>query len=439
MENNDYKVLTENDIKKKLSHSHNLMRYIIEHSRSAIAVHDKDLKYIYVSQRYLQEYNIKDPDVIGKHHYDVFPDLPQKWRDVHQQALAGIVSSAEDDPYFREDGTTEWTRWECRPWYESDGSIGGIIVYTEVITARKNAEIALKESEEKYRLIVENNHDIIYTLTSDGIFSFVSNAWTKQLGHQLADVVGHSFEEFVHKDDLPACFVFLKSVVEGGVPKDGVEYRVKHIDGTLYWHTSSGVPLKDESGKVSGFYGIARDITQRKKFEENLSIISKAVESATDAIGISDANGYHFYQNKALSDLFEYSTAEELQSAGGGSAVVKDPEVAKEMFNNIKSGKSWSGELKMVTKSGKILDCYERADAIIDNDNKILGLIGIITDITARKQSEESLKKKIEELEWFNKMMVNREVKMIELKKEVNDLLLKLGEKEKYVIHEKGE
>jgi len=101
-----------------LIHSHDLMRYIIEHNRSAIAVHDKDLKYIYVSQRYLQDYKVKDKDIIGKHHYAVFPDLPQKWRDVHQKALAGETSSAEDDPYVRDDGSVEWTRWECRPWYQ---------------------------------------------------------------------------------------------------------------------------------------------------------------------------------------------------------------------------------------------------------------------------------------------------------------------------------
>jgi len=124
----------------RLAHSHALMDYVIGHARSAIAVHDRELRYIYVSDRYLKEYKVAERDVIGKHHYDVFPDLPQKWRDAHQRALRGEVSSAEEDPYQRADGTVEWTRWECRPWYESDGSIGGIIVYTEVITDRKRAE-----------------------------------------------------------------------------------------------------------------------------------------------------------------------------------------------------------------------------------------------------------------------------------------------------------
>lgn len=125
---------------RELVHSRDLMRYIIEHNRSAVAVHDKDLKYMFVSQRYLDDYRVEDKDIIGKHHYEVFPDLPQKWRDVHRKALGGEISSAEKDLYIREDGTRDWTRWECRPWHEVDGSIGGIIIYTEVITERIRIE-----------------------------------------------------------------------------------------------------------------------------------------------------------------------------------------------------------------------------------------------------------------------------------------------------------
>ncbi|WP_051822721.1 PAS domain-containing hybrid sensor histidine kinase/response regulator [Desulfonatronum thiodismutans] len=132
-----------------LHHSRDLLHYIVEHMRSAVAVHDRDLKYIYVSQRYLQEYGVQDEEIIGRHHYEVFPDLPQKWREVHQKALAGEVSSAEDDPYHRSDGSVEWTRWECRPWYAQDGSVGGIVVYTEVVTERIMAERALLLAKEQ--------------------------------------------------------------------------------------------------------------------------------------------------------------------------------------------------------------------------------------------------------------------------------------------------
>lgn len=133
-------------INRQLRHSQNLMHHVISHARSAIAVHDRNLNYVYVSDRYLEEYGLKKENIIGKHHYEIFPDLPQKWRDVHQRCLKGDVLSSAEDSYPREDGSVEWTRWECRPWYESDGSVGGIIVYTEVITEQK------RQQEEKLKM-----------------------------------------------------------------------------------------------------------------------------------------------------------------------------------------------------------------------------------------------------------------------------------------------
>lgn len=129
----------------ELEHSHELMKYIIEHDRSAVAVHDRYMNYIYVSDKYLKDYNVKEFDIIGKNHYEVFPDLPEKWREIRQRVLNGETLSAEDDPFERYDGTKLWTSWECRPWYLSDGKVGGLIVYTEVINERKNRELELEK------------------------------------------------------------------------------------------------------------------------------------------------------------------------------------------------------------------------------------------------------------------------------------------------------
>ena len=137
------------NIQKKLDHAHELMKYIIEHSRSAIAVHDKNMNYIYVSDKYIRDYKVEKQDIIGKNHYEVFPELPQKWKDVHQRVLSGEVISEEDDPFTRQDGSVDWTRWECRPWFEEDGTIGGLIVYTELINAQKNTEQALIKEKER--------------------------------------------------------------------------------------------------------------------------------------------------------------------------------------------------------------------------------------------------------------------------------------------------
>ena len=180
-----------------LTHSHDLMRYIIEHNRSAVAVHDRDLKYIYVSERYLDDYNVNVRDVIGKHHYDVFPDLPKKWRDVHQKALSGEISSAEDDPYVRDDGTVDWTRWECRPWYEANGSIGGIIIYTEVITERKKVEDALRKSVAQMRAITDSAQDAILMMDQNGRLSFWNPAAESIFGYTGDEAIGKNLHQLI--------------------------------------------------------------------------------------------------------------------------------------------------------------------------------------------------------------------------------------------------
>jgi PAS domain S-box-containing protein len=129
---------------ESFSHSQRLMSYIIEHMRSAVSVHDKERKYIYVSKRYLQEHRIKETDVIGKHHDEIFPDFPHKWREVHRGALAGEILSGENDPYEWNDGRVDRTMWKCRPWYETDGAVSGINVYSEDISGRMRAQEKLE-------------------------------------------------------------------------------------------------------------------------------------------------------------------------------------------------------------------------------------------------------------------------------------------------------
>ena len=127
-----------------LQRNEQILRLFVEHSPASIAMFDRDMNYIVASRRYLLDYDLGDQNVVGRSHYEVFPEIPERWREIHQRCLAGGVERAEEDPFPRISGKMDWIRWEIRPWYEANEEIGGVILFSEVVTGRKRAEDELR-------------------------------------------------------------------------------------------------------------------------------------------------------------------------------------------------------------------------------------------------------------------------------------------------------
>lgn len=171
-------------------------------------------------------------------------------------------------------GPTRVVRAIAYPIKDATGAVREVTLMYQDVTAQAHADTALRRSEDHYRQLIENVHDIIYTLDLDGVFTFVSPSWTTHLGHPTHAAMGHRIHEFIHPDDLPACLAFLQSVVETGQRSEGIEYRVRHLDGSWRWHTSSAVPLRTDAGAIVRIEGIARDITERKLVETGRDLAS---------------------------------------------------------------------------------------------------------------------------------------------------------------------
>jgi len=132
-----------------IKQSEEQVRHFVRHVPAAVAMFDRDMRYLIYSPRWLTDYKLGEQDLVGRSHYEVFPETPERWKEVHRCCLAGAVEVNDDDSFVRTDGSTEWLRWEVRPWRNARNEIGGIIFFTEVITERKRAE------EEHRRLVAQ--------------------------------------------------------------------------------------------------------------------------------------------------------------------------------------------------------------------------------------------------------------------------------------------
>ncbi len=130
---------------KKWRREEQILRLFVEHSPAAIAMFDSNMKYIVASRRYLADYELGAQDLVGRSHYEVFPEISEQWKEIHRRCLAGAIERSEEDLFPRTDGRLDWVRWEIRPWYETNNEIGGVILFSEVITERKRAEEEIRK------------------------------------------------------------------------------------------------------------------------------------------------------------------------------------------------------------------------------------------------------------------------------------------------------
>jgi len=148
----------EEENRRELQVKQQNLESLITHTPASVAMFDNEMRYMYHSKRWIKDYNLNEEDsIIGKTHYDVFPDIPKRWKNDHQRVLNGNVYLNPLDHWQREDGSDVYLNYELRPWYNHNNEIGGAIFFTQVITPYIEAQ---KNLEEKVLQLKQSNIDL---------------------------------------------------------------------------------------------------------------------------------------------------------------------------------------------------------------------------------------------------------------------------------------
>jgi PAS domain S-box-containing protein len=263
---------------EKLLMSENKYKVLIENLPQKIFYKDRNSGYVSCNENYANDLKIKPDEIVGKTDYDFYiRELAEKYRSDDRRIMESGETEYIEEKYIQ-NGQEVFVQTAKTPLKDEKGNTIGILGIFWDITERRQIEEALKESEERYRTIIEYSNDMIWTLDTEGLFLFFNKRSEEITGYKLKDWRGKSFAPLIQKEELPKIIeVFHKTL--SGEPQQ-YEVTVKKVDGNNLILSVNTAPIYSK-GKVIGTVSCGRDITEHKKAEEQIkeSLKQKLIKS----------------------------------------------------------------------------------------------------------------------------------------------------------------
>lgn len=320
------------------------------------------------------------------------------------------------------------------------GEVTGLACILKDVTGRKKAEQETKRAEYLLEKVVDNMADGVVITDKKGLITFYNEGAVEIFGHHPSDILGKPVLDFyVRKKDAKKVKQMLLKSKEGRISNFETQFLTR--EGNTVFVNMSATLMRDDEGKIIGTLGINRDITQRKTLERELKESEERyrtmVESAHDMVAIIGEDYRLKYVNKKAEELTAYSR-EELRGMDFRDLLAKGSRRSVlDRFRKKRRGEKVPVryEFEIVREDGDKRRVESSSSNLMDASGS-MNTIAYIKDITERKQYEEALKDKLEELEKWYKLTVDRELKMIELKNEIRALAHELNELKQKIMPE---
>lgn len=253
-------------------------RLLIEHAPAALAMFDRDMRYLAVSRRWVADYRLEGVPLVGRSHYEVFPEIPDRWRAVHRRALAGEVVNASVDAFERPDGHVMWLRWEVRPWSDPDGAIQGVVVFTEDITD----VVTTRDQLLQLSRAVEQSPESIVITDLDGRIEYVNGAFARVSGYARQEVIGRNPRILASGRTPRTVYDDMWATLRSGETWHG-EFHNRRKHGGEYLESATISPIVTSDGVVTHYVAVKEDITEQRRIEQELLAYRRHLEELVAA------------------------------------------------------------------------------------------------------------------------------------------------------------
>lgn len=258
----------KNERELKLSNERDSI--FVQQSPNAIAMFDTEMRYMAASQQWYKDYKLEGKDIIGRSHYEIFPEIDEDWKKIHSDCLKGNINKCEEFYFERAGGGSQWITWDVRPWYITESLIGGLLMYTADITLSKERD------REKFRVeeILNKTNEIARIGTWEANLITGKVTWSRMTReiHGVDDdyvpLMGEGEAFFPEGENREKLKQAVKDAIESGKPFD-LELQIINTSNRTLWVRSIG-QAEFENNLCKRVYGIFQDIDESKRAKESI-------------------------------------------------------------------------------------------------------------------------------------------------------------------------
>lgn len=251
---------------REVLNSTSLVGRFVECAPFPMMVCDANLTILMASPEFLAFYDMAPSDTVGRHFYEVFPWVPEAWRNVHQRVLGGETVRNDGERFRHPNGEEGWVRWVCAPWRNTKGSVCGLIVMREDITEAVNSQKSVEESKERMHLGMSLASIMILDLDFEQREIKLEGEWRNLFPERPTYDALTGSVDWIHEADRESLGESWRTHLAGGAPY-AAEYRVKMPDGAELWHGASVHIMRAANGSPERALAVVVDITDRKQAE----------------------------------------------------------------------------------------------------------------------------------------------------------------------------